>query len=448
MAPPITLPAPTNSNSTSGGSSISTNRLERDAKKHDRRSDLVCRVRYTNVLPDLPFDPKFLRYPFSQDRFVRYKPTSLEKNYRWDLLTEHDVGVEIDLINPDAYVTTRKITEEDEKLLEEETASPANLKRSLLNQRSVPWLRKTEYISTEQSSIKSFLKLGEARSSSAKEKLREESLKYLTKDRLLQMIEEGFETAKVSLEKHYSKPSVVKVEEWPLFPDFDNWKCPFAQVIFDDDPSRKDPTVTGQEQMEEMSEAVIKALIDADNKEYIGYFLPTAETRAKRARDEQDDTDESYDFKLIREYNWNRKDKTMSGFEENYFLSVKDDSIVYNELETRVRLSKRRAAGGGSKPANLRLIQRYRPFLEAEEKIQRKRLKALENEEESETVNGEETEDEIAEHDEEEDQDQEHEQEPEQEEEEEEEHDEQQHPDEENAEEEEEEEEEEEQTSD
>jgi hypothetical protein len=26
----------------------------------------------------------------------------------------------------------------------------------------------------------------------------------------------------------------------------------------------------------------------------------------------------------------------MSGFEENYFLSVKDDSIVYNELETRL----------------------------------------------------------------------------------------------------------------
>ena len=39
-------------------------------------------------------------------RFVRYKPTSLEKNYRWDLLTEHDVGVEIDLITPDAYATT------------------------------------------------------------------------------------------------------------------------------------------------------------------------------------------------------------------------------------------------------------------------------------------------------------------------------------------------------
>lgn len=34
------------------------------------RADLVCRVRYTNVLPDLPFDPKYLRYPFSQDRYI------------------------------------------------------------------------------------------------------------------------------------------------------------------------------------------------------------------------------------------------------------------------------------------------------------------------------------------------------------------------------------------
>lgn len=84
---------------------------------------------------------------------------------------------------------------------------------------------------------------------------------------------------------------------------------------------------------------VSRALVDAENKEYIGYFLPTAETRAKRAREEEeeeeDETDQSYDFKLIREYNWNRKDKSMSGFEENYFLSVRDDSVVYNELETR-----------------------------------------------------------------------------------------------------------------
>jgi hypothetical protein len=54
----------------------------------------------------------------------------------------------------------------------------------------------------------------------------------------------------------------------------------------------------------------------------------------------------------------------------------------------RVRLTKRRPAGGGSKVSNIRLIQRYRQFSEAEEKTQRKRLKAFDNEEELEPVNG------------------------------------------------------------
>lgn len=36
-------------------------------------------------------------------RFVQYKPTSLEKNYKHELLTEVDLGVNIDLIDPDTY---------------------------------------------------------------------------------------------------------------------------------------------------------------------------------------------------------------------------------------------------------------------------------------------------------------------------------------------------------
>jgi len=36
-------------------------------------------------------------------RFIQYKPTSLEKNYKHELLTEPDLGVTIDLINPETY---------------------------------------------------------------------------------------------------------------------------------------------------------------------------------------------------------------------------------------------------------------------------------------------------------------------------------------------------------
>lgn len=36
-------------------------------------------------------------------RFIQYKPTSLERSFKYDLLTEHDLGVTIDLINPETY---------------------------------------------------------------------------------------------------------------------------------------------------------------------------------------------------------------------------------------------------------------------------------------------------------------------------------------------------------
>ena len=34
----------------------------------ERRSDLIARVKYCNTLPDIPFDPKFITYPFDSNR--------------------------------------------------------------------------------------------------------------------------------------------------------------------------------------------------------------------------------------------------------------------------------------------------------------------------------------------------------------------------------------------
>ena len=64
---------------------------------------MVCRVKYNNTLPDIPFDPKFIAYPFESTRFIQYAPTSLERNYKYELLTEHDLGVHVDLILPETY---------------------------------------------------------------------------------------------------------------------------------------------------------------------------------------------------------------------------------------------------------------------------------------------------------------------------------------------------------
>jgi RNA polymerase II-associated factor 1 len=76
-------------------------------KKEEKKkeSQFLATIRYTNVLPDIPFDPKFLAYPLSKLRFVKYTTTSLEKNYKYLLHTEPDMGIPIDLIDPNAYKT-------------------------------------------------------------------------------------------------------------------------------------------------------------------------------------------------------------------------------------------------------------------------------------------------------------------------------------------------------
>ncbi len=64
-------------------------------------TDLAFKIKYQNNLPDIPFDPKSIKYPFNASRFIQYNSTTLEKNYKWDILNEQDLGVRIDLINQD-----------------------------------------------------------------------------------------------------------------------------------------------------------------------------------------------------------------------------------------------------------------------------------------------------------------------------------------------------------
>ena len=102
------------------------------ASAAEKKSDLLCRIKYCNTLPDIPFEPKFITYPFDSSRFIQYNATSLERAYKHELLTEHDLGVTIDLINPDTYKlnpNAPSIHPDDEKILEEELQKNENLSK-------------------------------------------------------------------------------------------------------------------------------------------------------------------------------------------------------------------------------------------------------------------------------------------------------------------------------
>ncbi|NWH98766.1 PAF1 factor, partial [Tichodroma muraria] len=328
-------------------------------------SGVVCRVKFCNSLPDIPFDPKFITYPFDQSRFVQYKATSLEKQHKHDLLTEPDLGVTIDLINPDTYRIDPGVLLDpaDEKLLEEEIQAPTSSKRSQQHAKVVPWMRKTEYISTEfnrygVSNEKPEVKIGV----SVKQQFTEEEI-YKDRDSQIAAIEKTFEDAQ--------KPVGM-------------WINPCAQVIFDSDPAPKD--TSGAAALEMMSQAMIRGMMDEEGNQFVAYFLPVEETLRKRKRDQEDDVDyapeDVYDYKIAREYNWNVKNKASKGYEENYFFIFREgDGVYYNELETRVRLSKRRARAGVQSGTNAVLVVKHRDMNEKELEAQEARRAQLENHE-------------------------------------------------------------------
>lgn len=67
-------------------------------------SDFVAECKWLNKLPSPPHSSKMLIYPFESDRFVKYKqPSSLETTHRFDLHTELDLGLDLDLTDVDAW---------------------------------------------------------------------------------------------------------------------------------------------------------------------------------------------------------------------------------------------------------------------------------------------------------------------------------------------------------
>jgi len=63
----------------------------------DITNGFVCSIRFNNDLPSVPFDPKFVKYPFPNDRFHKFQPTSLDRLQKPVLHVEKDVGVPINL---------------------------------------------------------------------------------------------------------------------------------------------------------------------------------------------------------------------------------------------------------------------------------------------------------------------------------------------------------------
>ncbi|KAJ1366757.1 hypothetical protein KIN20_027513 [Parelaphostrongylus tenuis] len=259
-------------------------------KHKSRGPDFICKSRFRNTLPDVPFNAKFLPCPFVElERFIDYKPTSLEMEYKYNVQCEMDMGLNLDLIDPNTYKANPnmeiQLAEKDAILLEDEDSNTRQIKRSAQHSKVVPWMRKTQYISSEFNRFGVAADRQEIKVGYNLTKNKENLNIFRDRQSLINLIKKLFEDSKVPIRKHFSKKGVTAVEEIPILPDFELWRFPFALVQFDADPS---PVGFEPELRDSMvTQSHIKGMQDDGGEQFVAYFVPTVETLQKRLDDKE-----------------------------------------------------------------------------------------------------------------------------------------------------------------
>lgn len=337
------------------------------------------KVKFNNTLPDIPFDPKFIINPLNINRFVEYETTSLEHDLKHELITPTDLGVDIDLILPEKYAISTnpvhdaeddRLINDDEPIITSTKKSPRDKPHSQLHNKVVPWLKKTEYISTEYnrygaSNEKTETKVGY----NVRKKMKEEEI-FLDKDSQIKAINETFEAAQRPIERHPTKPGVTAKRVMPLLPDFDTWKYLFAHVKFDNEPA-------DASKADQMSQAIVRGAYDEELQEnFVVYFLPTEVTMADRLLDQNNGLEytdgKEYEYKSSREYTWSAKPGNDA---DDFFFIVRDDTVFYNKLSMEVTLKKRRNKSQNASVSTL--VVKNREMNSEEIENQEEKLKQL-----------------------------------------------------------------------
>ena len=134
--------------------------LNKKEKQHLPESEFLCAISFKNSLPAVPSGPYFKKVDLSRsiDKFSEYSMSSLEKGYIWQPHFNKLVNIDIDLVDQDTVLQSKKLrTEHDsekEVKLYLSGAGGAGAGRSNArkeHQANHWWLRDTLYFNNELS---------------------------------------------------------------------------------------------------------------------------------------------------------------------------------------------------------------------------------------------------------------------------------------------------------
>ncbi|KAI8922651.1 RNA polymerase II-associated [Entophlyctis helioformis] len=377
--------------------------------------EFVHKVKYRNDLPEIPFDPKLLEYPYPEDRLYRFQANSLYASTPYPLYTADDEAglplcpiahglIEQAFRNERIEEPTVPLDPEDRALLAQPTlrvdgSAPARLRPI------VPWLRRTEYISLEGRTFGRNPDAG-VETKMGVSIMKDENLhKLMDRSREGQMkaIENSFDTVKkmnIKTIRHPTKPDVTPVEIFPVYPDFEFWPNSYVLATYDEDPLSKGSSTSGTKRNTEqerehdlkLEESLIKPLkthTDYEQQPIMALYAPTLATasklREKRSRMEMEDYDEDEGFGQVYEYEFRRDfEPRTAELTYPFFVEIRKDDggAFYSPITKRLTLRKKRNLNNRYEDEEIeekptKVVVSQRAFTESEEQEREQRMQDL-----------------------------------------------------------------------
>jgi len=299
-------------------------------EKRNQESDFICEVSFTNKLPEAPYEPKFLKVPLDSSRHTRYRETTLERDYKFELISGVDLGVTLDMIDYSSLTQLPNVPPILEKVDEYLASGSIQSKQAHI----LPFLHKFNYLSNDITP-QTVPKVETTTVPSLNSEVD-------TKEKLLEHIEASFTVCK-TLPQHPHNPNLTVDAIFPIFPDEELWGNEYTEMVFDSDP------LIGEESSDSTHTGAIVKLVSGpqSDKPLLGYFVPKGNKKQQPSSEEpQIDVEEperpkeDQAFTKIRDYIYNIIPKGKTTELQPFFFVIREDTVSYHPIKTRVTMQR------------------------------------------------------------------------------------------------------------
>ncbi|KAF0697641.1 Aste57867_11690 [Aphanomyces stellatus] len=340
-----------------------------------RQSEFLGTLEFRNQLPDLPFDAKFIQYQHDPERFVKYKPTLVERDYVHEFYVEPNLGLPIDLIDPEKFevpeVSQRAMTNVDIELLNmPEVVNGSSAAKAKIRPH-VPWLRRSEFMGTDLSEAVHQFK----NESELQVEIRDKNqamLSIVMQKDLEQRANESFDLCPTQAQMvHPLKKNLKPVQVWDVFPDEVLSSNIYSILSYDILPSTEtnEPSTYNRE-----SRSILRNVVTVTQPNTSDVLLGSILFPSANEEETKDDDVEptSEKFKFFRDYILNINHFPNDVQQLMLMLNPESTTSTYCAMSTNVMLKKTKL--GGDDKRRRGAVVRRRQYNDAENE---KRLDSL-----------------------------------------------------------------------